>query len=62
MTEQNMSKDAWVVVVSGTHAGIHVPVADFRNILMASICEQTVHNGIENRGRDASNKCIGDMP
>ena len=37
-----MSKHARVVVDSGTHAGIHVPVADLRSILIASCNEQTV--------------------
>lgn len=33
--EQNMSRTASIVVDSGTHAGNHVPVNDFRSILMS---------------------------
>lgn len=54
-----MSKHARVVVDSGTHAGIHVPVADLRSILMVSINEQSIHNGIE--GEMTNSNSIGDM-
>jgi hypothetical protein len=35
--EQIMSKTERVTVDSGTHAGIHVPVGDFRSILMTAM-------------------------
>ena len=48
-----MSKTASVVVDSGTHAGIHVPVGDFCSILEApgsSASEQLDHS--ENAGQE----------